>query len=43
MSEREWVDPRYAELVASWRRVQQPQSRDPEPKPQRGFIVPSKG
>lgn len=39
----EWIDPRYAELVAAWRRTQRPESRDPEPKPARAFIVPSKG
>lgn len=36
----EWIDPRYAELVKAWKRAQQPGSRDPEPKPVRGFIVP---
>ncbi|MFF5534090.1 hypothetical protein ACFY71_16625 [Streptomyces cinerochromogenes] len=39
----EWIDPRYADLVAAWKRAQQPDSRDPEPKPARGFIIPSKG
>lgn len=39
----EWTNPRYAELVAAWRRAQRPESRDPEPKPVRGFVVPSKG
>lgn len=43
----EWIDPRYANLVAAWKRAQQPESRDPEPQPQpqtrRAFIVPSKG
>ncbi|WP_279616523.1 hypothetical protein [Streptomyces cellostaticus] len=35
----EWIDPRYADLVAAWKRTQQPKSRDPEPKPVRGFII----
>ncbi|WP_333736360.1 hypothetical protein [Streptomyces sp. IBSBF 2806] len=39
----EWIDPRYAELVEAWKRTQQPQSRDPQPQPKRGFIVPPKG
>jgi hypothetical protein len=39
----EWIDPRYAELVAAWKRTQQPQPRDPQPQPKRGFIVPPKG
>ncbi|MFJ9020819.1 hypothetical protein ACIRPU_12665 [Streptomyces sp. NPDC102259] len=39
----EWIDPRYAEVVAAWKRTQQPQSRDPQPQPKRGFIVPPKG
>ncbi|MEU6774687.1 hypothetical protein [Streptomyces sp. NPDC046759] len=40
----EWIDPRYAKLVAAWKRTQQPDSRDPEePRPARGFIVPSEG
>ncbi|MEU0576765.1 hypothetical protein ABZ465_05550 [Streptomyces griseoincarnatus] len=39
----EWIDPRYAELVAVWKRAQQPESRDPqEPRPVRGFVVPRK-
>ncbi|MFD4263845.1 hypothetical protein ACFWR9_41140 [Streptomyces sp. NPDC058534] len=38
----EWTDPRYADLVAAWNRSQQPESRDPEPRPARGFIVPPK-
>ncbi|MFH9673412.1 hypothetical protein ACH4L5_14255 [Streptomyces sp. NPDC017405] len=40
----EWIDPRYADLVAAWKRAQQPQpqSRDPEPQPRRAFIVPPK-
>lgn len=37
----EWTDPRYAELVAAWRRAQQPDSRDPELHPQRMFLIPS--
>ncbi|GAA2199979.1 hypothetical protein [Streptomyces bangladeshensis] len=40
----EWIDPRYEELVAAWRRAQQPESRDPrEPQPRRAFIVPPRG
>ncbi|WP_262986962.1 hypothetical protein [Streptomyces sp. FBKL.4005] len=39
----EWIDPRYADLVAAWKRAQQPDSCDPESKPERGFIIPSKG
>lgn len=38
----EWIDPRYAGFVAAWKRAQQPESRDPEPKPVRGFIIPRK-
>ncbi|MEV6806229.1 hypothetical protein [Streptomyces sp. NPDC051132] len=38
----EWIDPRYADLVAAWKRGQQPQSRDPEPQPRLAFIVPPK-
>ncbi|MER7814585.1 hypothetical protein [Streptomyces sp. NPDC096153] len=37
---REWTDPRYAQLVAAWKRTQRPSSRDPQPRPTRGFIVP---
>ncbi|MFI2761440.1 hypothetical protein ACH5A3_21600 [Streptomyces echinatus] len=38
----EWIDPRYAEMVAAWRRAQQPDSRDPEPQsqPRRVFLIP---
>jgi len=37
----EWIDPRYADLVAAWKRAQQPKSRNPqEARPVRGFIVP---
>ncbi|MFD3352721.1 hypothetical protein [Streptomyces fradiae] len=37
----EWIDPRYAELAAAWKRTQRPASRAPEePRPQRAFIVP---
>ncbi|MFE7778051.1 hypothetical protein ACFU5O_29960 [Streptomyces sp. NPDC057445] len=36
----EWIDPRYAELVAAWKRAQQPDSRDPEPRSRRAFVVP---
>jgi hypothetical protein len=40
----EWIDPRYAELVAEWRRAQEPDSRDPQdPRPVRAFIVPREG
>lgn len=39
---REWFDPRYADLVAAWKRSQQPESRDPQPKPVRVFVVPRK-
>ncbi|MFG3273112.1 hypothetical protein [Streptomyces luteogriseus] len=39
----EWIDPRYAELVAAWKRTQQPASRDPkEQRPARGFVIPRK-
>lgn len=38
----EWIDPRYADLVKAWNRAQQPTSRDPEPRPVRGFIIPPK-
>ncbi|WP_263456433.1 hypothetical protein [Streptomyces olivaceus] len=39
----EWIDPRYAELVAAWRRSQQPATRDPqEPRPVRGFVISPK-
>jgi hypothetical protein len=38
----EWTDPRYADLVAAWKKAQQP-DRDPsEDRPVRGFIVPPK-
>lgn len=40
--EREWINARHAWLVAEWKRSQQPQSRDPEPRPARAFIVPPK-
>ncbi|WP_272935348.1 hypothetical protein [Streptomyces tricolor] len=39
----EWIDPRYADLVAAWRRAQQPDSRAPEPQPRRAFIVLRQG
>lgn len=39
----EWIDPRYAELVAAWRRTQEPDSRDPQERPVRGFVIPPKG
>ncbi|MFK4797773.1 hypothetical protein ACI3K5_03655 [Streptomyces sp. MPA0124] len=39
----EWIDPRYAELVAAWKRSQQPTSRDPQDeRPVRGFVIPPK-
>lgn len=38
----EWIDPRYAEVVAAWEAGQTPDSRDPqEPQAVRGFIVPT--
>jgi hypothetical protein len=40
--EREWIDPRYAALVAEWKRSQLPTSRDPEERPVRGFIMSPK-
>jgi len=36
----EWIDPRYADLVAAWEATQTPDSRDPEPRPVRAFITP---
>lgn len=42
----EWIDPRYADLVAAWKLARQQQdSRTPEqpPRPMRAFIVPPKG
>ncbi|MEV3857708.1 hypothetical protein AB0J38_25710 [Streptomyces sp. NPDC050095] len=42
MPESEWIDPRYAEVVAEWKRSQQPPSRDPQPKPVRAFVVSRK-
>ena len=39
----EWIDPRYAELVAAWKRARQPDSRNPqETRPERGFVIPRK-
>ncbi|MGC0331349.1 hypothetical protein RKD23_004339 [Streptomyces sp. SAI-170] len=39
----EWIDPRYAELVAAWKRAQQLDSRAAqERRPVRGFVVPPK-
>ncbi|MCT7356766.1 hypothetical protein N4P33_32180 [Streptomyces sp. 15-116A] len=39
----EWIDPRYADLVAAWKRAQQPDSSDTQkPRPVRGFAVPRK-
>ncbi len=40
MDERKWINPRYAWLAAEWQRAQQPESRTPEARPARGFIVP---
>ncbi|MGW6461102.1 hypothetical protein ACWF94_35120 [Streptomyces sp. NPDC055078] len=37
---KEWIDPRYAELVAAWKRARTPADRDPKPRPVRGFLVP---
>ncbi|MFI5983081.1 hypothetical protein ACIBEA_19680 [Streptomyces sp. NPDC051555] len=37
----EWIDPRYADLVAEWDAARTTDSRDPDgPQPVRGFIVP---
>ncbi|PKW04983.1 hypothetical protein SAMN05428944_0045 [Streptomyces sp. 1222.5] len=39
----EWIDPRHANLVAAWKRAQQPASRHPQQKrPVRGFVIPPK-
>ncbi|MFJ2023805.1 hypothetical protein ACIODW_08375 [Streptomyces sp. NPDC087897] len=39
----EWIDPRYADLVAAWKAGQEPDSRDPEePRPVRGFLIPTR-
>jgi hypothetical protein len=39
----EWIDPQYAELVAAWKRAQQPPSRNPPaPRTRRMFVIPSK-
>ncbi|MER5461895.1 hypothetical protein ABT010_14635 [Streptomyces sp. NPDC002668] len=38
----ESIDPRYAEMVAAWKRTRTPESRDPEPRPVRGFVLPPK-
>ncbi|MFF3242223.1 hypothetical protein ACFYWY_00490 [Streptomyces sp. NPDC002870] len=38
----EWIDSRYAELVAAWKIAQASESRDPEPRPVRGFVLPPK-
>ncbi|MGW1863739.1 hypothetical protein [Streptomyces collinus] len=43
MSEQEWVDPRYTELAAAWKRAQQPQPDDREPRPARGFVTLPRG
>ncbi|MEU4178747.1 hypothetical protein [Streptomyces sp. NPDC026589] len=38
----EWIDPRYADMVAAWRDGQEPDSRDPrELRPVRGFVIPA--
>jgi hypothetical protein len=40
----EWIDPRYAMLVAAWKRAQQPNSGDSQhERPVRGFVTPPKG
>lgn len=39
---KEWIDPRYAYLVAAWKREQVPSYREPQPRPVRAFIVPPK-
>ncbi|WP_285439440.1 hypothetical protein [Streptomyces sp. ISL-96] len=39
----EWIDPKYTWLAAAWKRAQQPDSRDPEPRPARAFVIPPKG
>ncbi|MFF7200536.1 hypothetical protein [Streptomyces sp. NPDC008141] len=39
---KEWIDPRYAELVAAWKSAQTPSNRDPEPRPVKAFLVPPK-
>lgn len=37
----EWIDPRYADMVAAWEAGQVPDSRDPQkPRPVRGFVYP---
>ncbi|MET8773296.1 MULTISPECIES: hypothetical protein [unclassified Streptomyces] len=37
----EWIDPRYAQLVAAWKRTQRPDSHDPQrERPVRGFVLP---
>ncbi|WP_202461492.1 hypothetical protein [Streptomyces sp. SID8374] len=39
---KEWIDPRYADMVAAWKAGQEPDSRDPdEPRPVRGFLIPT--
>ncbi|MFF3755170.1 hypothetical protein ACFYYH_32805 [Streptomyces sp. NPDC002018] len=38
----EWIDPRYAELVAAMKRAEAEQSdADNKPRPVQGFIVPT--
>lgn len=40
----EWTDPRYAELVAAWRRTQRLAAEvDPASRPVRIFVVPPRG
>lgn len=39
---KEWIDPRYAELVTAWKREQMPSSRDPQRRPVKAFIIPPK-
>ncbi|MFJ8231463.1 hypothetical protein ACIQ9E_16140 [Streptomyces sp. NPDC094448] len=37
---KEWIDPRYAELVAAWRRAQRSTGNNSHQRPIKGFIVP---
>ncbi|MEJ8635910.1 hypothetical protein ABZY19_35925 [Streptomyces sp. NPDC006475] len=39
---KEWIDPRYVELVAAWRAARTAGDRAPEPRPVKAFIVPPK-
>lgn len=40
---KEWIDPRYAEIVAAMKRAQRWESREPKDRPVRGFVIPPKG